>query len=91
MLVAQLEVVGEPLSKMIYHYMLIARANDDERTQMRRKRAIKKFYTAFGIPLSGKVKFQDYLNSTAWATLTEENDNKGNPQNRLMGFTREGQ
>lgn len=89
MLVAQLEVVGEPLSKIIYHYLLIPKDKDIDRTRMRRKRAIKRFYTAFGMPLSGPVKFEEYINSTAWGNLTEEEDDQGRPQNRLAAFTGE--
>ncbi len=90
MLAAAIEVVGEPLAKTIYHYLLIAKPNDDAKQALRRKRAIKRFYEAFKIPLVGKVKFEEYVGNTAWVVLGEESDKEYGMQNRISRFSQVG-
>lgn len=90
-LVVLLEVIGDPLAKTIYHYIRLPKESDPPRDAMRMKRARKYFYQAFGIPLAGKVVFQDYIGNTAWVTLTEQSDPQYGTQNRISRFSRAGE
>jgi hypothetical protein len=85
-LYTQFEIPDDPLAKVIQHVMMLPSPKDDERQMMKRRRAIKAFYTAFKIPTSGEVKFQDYIGNTGWALLAEQEDKEYGLQNRIRRF-----
>ena len=90
MLYIQFELPDDPLSKLITHVIMLAHPDDDKRTFMRRQRAVKYFYTAFDIPLSGGVKLSEYVGNKCWAILTEESSEEYGDQNRIARFVARG-
>lgn len=85
-LFTEFEIVGQPDTKIIRHVLMLPTANDSERQQKNRKRALKYFYKCFNIPTSGPVVFADYIGNTGWATLLEETDPTYGKQNRIARF-----
>lgn len=85
-LFTEFEIVGQPDTKIIRHVLMLPTANDSERQQKNRKRALKYFYKCFSIPTSGPVVFADYIGNAGWATLTEEEDPTYGKQNRIARF-----
>lgn len=85
-LFVEAEIIGQPDTKIVRHVMMLPAANDDERKKQNRKRSLKYFYKAFGIPTAGPIVFADYVGATGWATLTEETDPTYGPQNRIGRF-----
>lgn len=85
-LFSEMELVGQPDTKIIRHVMMLPSVKDPERKAKNRKRAIKYFYKCFGIPTAGSVVFAEYIGNTGWATLTEETDPQYGPQNRVARF-----
>jgi hypothetical protein len=85
-LFTEFELVGMPDTKIVRHVLMLPRAQDPERQKKNRKRAIKYFYLAFGIPTAGPIVYADYVGNTGWATLTEENDKQYGKQNRIVRF-----
>jgi hypothetical protein len=81
---AQLEVVGDPNSKLIKQIMMLPNASDDDRKKNARLRNIGDFYKAFGIPSVGKVNLASYFGNFGWAILTVEDGNEYGEQNRVM-------
>lgn len=85
-LFTEFELVGQPDTKIIRHVMMLPTAQNAERQQKNRKRAIKYFYKCFGIPTAGPVTYADYVGNTGWATVTEETDPTYGKQNRIARF-----
>jgi hypothetical protein len=83
---AQLEIVGDPNSKLIKHIMMLPNASDDDRKKNARLRNIGDFYKAFGIPSVGKVNLASYFGNFGWAILTVEDGNEYGEQNRVKRF-----
>jgi hypothetical protein len=57
--------------------MMMPTEADDPKKAANRKRAIKYFGQAFGIPLTGRVDFEKYLGREATAILGVETDDYG--------------
>lgn len=80
------ELIEDPLAKNVQHVMMLPKPGDDEKTRLRKLRAVKNFYTAFSIPTSGSVNFAEYVGNTGWALLGEKEDEEYGMQNRVRRF-----
>ena len=85
-LYVQFELIDDPLAKAVGHVMMIPTNNDDARKKLKRERAIKHFYEAFKIPVSGNVNLQAQIGNTGWALLGEEESDEYGLQNRVKRF-----
>lgn len=90
MLYIQFELPEDPLSKLITHTIMLPHPEDDKRTFTKRERAVRYFYEAFDIPLSGGVKLSDYVGNKGWVLLREETTDEFGDQNRISRFVRRG-
>ena len=77
-----------PDSRDIRHMMMLPTDEDDPKQVQNRKRAIKYFGQAFGIPLTGKVDFEKYLGREAYAVLGVNPDEGYGEQNRVKRWTK---
>lgn len=80
---AQLEIIGEPLTKNINHVMMFPTNSDDAKKQNNRKLAIRNFLQACGIDTSKGFNPSELEGCTAWAILAEEDDPEYGKQNRV--------
>lgn len=85
-LFAKFAIEGESGTKPVQHTFMLPKPDDDPDTADRRKRSIKHFYQAFGIPLTGPVYFSEYIGATGRALLSEEEDPEFGAQNRIRKF-----
>lgn len=80
-----LEIVGEPNSDAIYHYITLPQFDDDERKKNAKLRRIKEFLSAFG--LSQQSDYEDWIGQVSWALIgSEEDDRTGKPRNNVKRF-----
>jgi hypothetical protein len=80
---ALLDPFEEPNAKLINHVMMLPTEGDTDKAKNNRLRAVRDFYTAFGIPLSGSVDLREYIGNTSWAILKEEEDAEYGSSNRV--------
>ena len=85
---ADLDIIGEPDTKSITHIMMLPTPEDPEKQRKSRLRAIKHFYSAFGVPTDGTIViYANYIGRTGWAILDEENSSQFGKRNRVKQFT----
>jgi hypothetical protein len=87
-LIPKFGIVGMPDTKTISHPLRIPDPNKMEDKELnQRKRAIKYFYKAFGIPTEGPVVFAEQVGKTGYATLREDDDPKYGRQNSVRAYS----
>jgi len=80
---AVFDIMGEPNAQKIYHIVMLPSDSCDEDTLIRRKRQMKKFYTALGIPLSGQeVDLEDYIGTTVSAFVGVQEGDSEYPESK---------
>lgn len=80
-----LEIVGEPDSDPIYHYITLPQFDDDERKKNNKLRRIKVFLEAF--QLDQHSEYSDWIGQVGWALIGAETDEQsGEPRNNIKRF-----
>lgn len=76
-----LEVIGQPDAEMIFHYISLPNANDDERAKNSKLRRAKAFLSFFDIPQ--EADYPEWVGKTCWALLSVEPDQNGVDRNSI--------
>ena len=78
---------GEPDARSCFHYITLPADGDEETTINGKLRRLKGFYEAFGIDYSGgPVDMDNTVGETAYAIITEEEDEQYGNSNRIKRF-----
>ena len=85
-IMATLEIVSDPDTKLITHVMMLPAADDNERKRNNRLRNIGDFFKCFGIPSSGPVNLAAFEGNTGWAILGVEDGGQYGEQNRVKRY-----
>ncbi len=80
------DIPAEADAKLVNHTLMLPSASDDERTRNNRLRNIRDFHTAFDIPLSGRVNYEEVIGNTGWANIREEESEEYGMQNSIRRF-----
>ena len=77
---------GEPDARSCFHYITLPAEGDEDKPINGKLRRLKGFYEAFGIDYSSPVDMDTIVGETAYAIITEEEDEQYGNSNRVKRF-----
>lgn len=86
MLAIRFDIPSEPLSKDVYHNIMMPTNSDDEKARGQKLNRLKEFKACFGLPASGAIASEDMEGARGWAILKEEDGLNGELQNSVKKF-----
>lgn len=86
MLAIHFDIPDEPLSKDIYHNIMMPNAGDDDKKRAQKLNRLKEFKSAFGLPATGPIASEDMEGCRGWAILNEEEGQDGEMRNSVKRF-----
>jgi hypothetical protein len=87
MLMVRFEIIDEPHSKDINHYLLFPSDEDDAKRKNQRLLAFKNFYKAFGVDASSPVDVDELVGLEGTAFLGVDSSDEYGEQNRIKKFS----
>ena len=80
------DIPSEPLSKDIFHYIMMPLASDSEKQKVQKLGNLKALKAAFNLPQAGPVNGDDLVGLKTWAILNETDSEQYGKSNSIKKF-----